>query len=1061
MKPSQYKNTCLLFFSLLFSTTIFSQVRQVTGVVSNAADGTTIPGVTVVVTGTNVGTITNLDGRYTIEVPEGSDSLEFRFIGMETQRVAIEGRSAIDMVMRESLYEVDEVVVTALGISRDAKSLGYSVTAVESDELTEGNDRSVLNALQGKIAGVNITTASGAPGASTRIIMRGVSSLTGSNQPLFIIDGVPVNNSQSGSTSINGGTDFGNKINDLNPEDIESVSILKGASGTTYYGSRASNGVVVITTKRGTKSAKPLVTFNSSVLFEKPLRLVDYQNEYGQGIYGDAVLYENMSWGPAFDYRFRPWGHEVDNTLRVKSYQPLPGNVKEFFETGRSFTNSISLSGGSDQATYYFSYANINWDGIFPTDADTYVKHSVALRSSYQLASWFKTSGSLNYIKKNNSFVPTGQGEQSVYNMVMQTPRDISLRELKDLDVSYNNIDNHYSLYTVNPWYILNNNGNRNNEDRLYGSFDFDFQPLKVLSLKWRVGADVSNEQRKIWRSRVEPEGSNEFSSIFDPGSVGESSLYQMELNSDVLLTFSKNIGDWSLNLMAAQNLYQREARGLGASVSYLGVDGFFNLSNSSEQPSASETYVMQRMTAVMGGGDISYKSMLFASVSLRNEWSSTLPPEYNSYFFPGANLAFIFTEVMPAIEKVLSYGKVRVSWARVGNDAAPYLVNSVFVQGIHSDGFGYFDYPLINGVNSYDVGNLLANNRLKPELTDEIEAGTDLRFFKNRLSLDFAYYNRTTTNLIWAAPVAYTSGYSRQMQNLGQITNYGFETGLGGVPVKTNKFSWEISLNFTRDFNRLDYLSNELEDAELNALRVDGGQQITWLAIPGMPIGVFKARGPEYTEDGQIVVDNQGLPVAAEDLVIYGNSHADYFGGISTRLQYKNLSLSMQFGFSKGGIMYSRTKDITLWAGTVPQTLYNDRKPFIIPNSVVELEEDENGNPVYIENTNPIDDVDLVTYWGDGGLEYDGASLIDKSYLKLRETILSWTLPENLVSRLPVSAVNISVVGSNLLLFTPKGQKLIDPELTTFGNDLLADFGEYGAQPSTRSLSFNLRLSF
>lgn len=1056
-------NKKIVTITILLATMVVlhGQTRTVTGVVTGASDNLAIPGASVLIPGTEIRTITNLDGKYSIEVSPGFDSIEFRFVGMVTQRIAIAGRVTVDVALELAVYEVDEVVVTALGISREAKSLGYSVTAVNSDVISESGSRSVLNALEGKVAGVNITSASGAPGASTRIMMRGVSSLTGSNQPLFIIDGVPVSNAQSGSSSINGGTDYGNKVNDLNPDDIESVSILKGASGAALYGSRAANGVIIITTKMGKKNTRSQVNFSSSVTFEKPLRLVQYQDEYGQGIYGDAVLYENMSWGPRFDNRFRPWGHEVDNSLRVKAYRPLPDNIKEFFETGKSYNNSLSLSGGNDQTTYYFSYSNITWDGIFPTDADSYSKHSVSLRSSHQVSTWFKSTGSFNYIKKINSFVPTGQGEQSVYNQVMQTPRDISLRELADLTETWNTLDNHYSLYTVNPYHILQNNGNRNNEDRIFGSFDFDFSLMKGLSMKWRMGTDISNEHRKTWRSRVEPQGNNQYSAVFDPGSVGEGSMYQMQLNSDLLLTYTKEFKDWSFDVMAGQNINQREAQALNASIQYLSINGHYNLSNSVEKPSASDASLLQRMVGIYGSADIAFKSMLFLSLTARNEWSSTLLRGNNSYFYPGVNLGFIFTELVSTPGHFLSYGKIRASWARVGNAAAPYQIYSVFQQGFHSDGYGYFAFPLVNGVNSYDVGDLMTNDKLKPESTDEFETGTDIRFLDNRIFLDFTYYYKMSTDLIWPVPVPYSSGYVSQMQNLGKITNKGVELKVGFIPVKSDHFEWEIIFDFTRNYNKLNYLNNQMESAELNGLRVDGGQQISWLAIPGMPIGVFKARAPKYTEDGRMVVDNQGLPIADDELKIYGNSQNKYYGDIGNRFTYRNLSLSLRIDFRQGGLMYSRTKDITTWAGTVPLTLYNDREPFIIPNSVVEVGEDESGNPIYVENTKPIDDVSLISYWGNGGSEIDGASLIDRSFVKLREVVFTYSLPKKLLEKIKIPKLDISVVGNNLLLFTPEDQTYIDPELTTFGNDLMADFGEYGAQPSTRSLTLNLQIAF
>ena len=1064
MISSYLRNIFLLLLVLAGSLNVAAQTRLITGTVSSATDEQTIPGVTVVVPGTTIGTITNLDGVYSIEVPVTADSLEFRFVGMATQRVFISGHDTIDVRMTSELYTVDEVVVTALGISREAKSLGYSVTAVNSDAISEGNNRSVLNALQGKVAGVNISSASGAPGASTRILMRGVTSLTGSNQPLFIIDGIPVSNAQSGSTSINGGTDFGNKINDVNPEDIESVSILKGAAGTALYGSRAANGVIIITTKSGRKNTKSKISFNSSVSFEAPLRLVQYQNEYGQGINGNAVLYENMSWGPVFDSRFRPWGHVVDSTLRVKAYRALPDNVKEFFEAGKSINNSISISGGSESSTYYLSYSNIQWDGIFPTNADTYTKHTVLLKASQQVTKRFETSFSINYKKKNNSYVPTGQGEQSVYNMVMQTPRDISLRELADLGIDYNSIDNHYSLYTVNPYQVLEHNGNKNTGDYINGSLDFDYSLTNTMALKWRIGADISNEQRKSWRSRIEPIGNNQYSAVFDPGSVGEGSSYSEHLNSDIIFTYSKKFENWEMSFLAGQSVNQRKARGLSASVQYLTVDGFFNLQNSDEPPNAGEATSMVRLLGVMGDIDISYRNLLFASVSVRNEWSSTLPLQYNSYFFPGVNTGFIFTELFPSIKQVLTYGKLRASWARVGNGADPYQVYSVFTQGFHSDGYGYFSYPLAVGssqVNAYDVSDVMANDQLKPELTDEYEVGTDLRFFNNRFSIDFSYYNKSTTNLIWPVPVPYSSGYSRQMQNLGKISNYGFESLITIAPIRKNNFGWEVSLNFTKNYNKLNYLNSQLESAELNALRVDGGMQIVWLAIPGQPIGVFQARGPKYTSDGKMVVDNQGLPVADDELVSYGNSQNKYFGSITNNFTYKNISLSFQIDVRQGGLMYSRTKNISLWAGTVPETLYNNREPFIVPNSVVEIGEDENGDPVYVENTKPIDATNLVSFWGNGGLQIDGASLIDRSFVKLREVVITYNFPKKLLEKTPLGELGISIIGHNLLLFTPADQTYIDPEMTTFGNDLLADFGEYGAQPTTRSIIFNLRVTF
>ena len=1057
------KNLSIIFalaFSML-STFLSAQDRVVTGKVVSSNDSVPLPGVNVVIPRTQEGTITGVDGSFTFQVPAGTDTLEFSFIGMEIQRVALGSRNEVYILMREAAYEVNEVVVTALGISRQTKALGYAVSAVDQKDIEKAGGKSAFNALQGKVAGVNISSASGAPGSSTRILMRGVSSLSGSNQPLFIIDGVPVSNSSSGSSSINGGTDFGNKLNDLNPDDIASVSFLKGASGSALYGSRAANGVVIITTKSGHLESPTQITFTSSVSFEKPLRLIEYQNEFGQGIYGNSILYENMSWGPAFDNKYRPWGHEVDGSIRVKAYSALPENVEEFFETGWNNSNSLAISGGTNATTYYLSYANTFWDGIFPTNADSYKRHALALRGSHKINQKFTSSAALNYIHKENSSVPTGQGEQSVYNQVMQTPRDVSLIEQQDVDSVWNTIDNHYSLYTVNPYQILYRNGNKNIENRFFGNVELNYQATESLAAKARIGGDFSTQYRKSWRERVQPEGNNEYSSIYDPGVNTEAHIDQTQFNSDILLSYQKELGKFNLGAIAGHNLNQRESTSLSTGVNSQLIDGFHHLSNSSERPTSAHSLVRLRSMGVYGNIDLSYKNWLFISATGRNEWSSTLPPANNSYFFPGANLGVVITDMLGLKSATFSFVKIRGSWARVGNDAPPYAVNQVYGQAAHSDGFGYLAYPLAGNINSFMVSDYIGNDELRPEMSEEIEIGTDIRLFRNRIGIDAAYYERTTTDLIWPSPVPTSTGYRYQIQNLGELSNKGVEILVNVHLIDRKDFDWEVSVNFTKNNNKLEYLNNQLDKAELNALRVDGGQQITWVAIPGEPVGVFLARGPQYTDNGSIVVDNQGLPVAADDVVQYGNSQYRYFGGVTSGWSYKGLSFEVLFDYRIGGLMYSRTKDISVWAGTVPLTTYNDREPFIIPNSVVETGRDANGNPVYIENTTPIDDQTLGEFWANGGFDLDGTSLIDKSFVKLRQVAINYQLPARLIEKLPIEQLSLGVIGTNLWLWTPSDQTYIDPEITTFGNDFSADFGEYGAQPTVKSISVNLRVNF
>ena len=406
-----------------------------------------------------------------------------------------------------------------------------------------------------------------------------------------------------------------------------------------------------------------------------------------------------------------------------------------------------------------------------------------------------------------------------------------------------------------------------------------------------------------------------------------------------------------------------------------------------------------------------------------------------------------------------MSYGKLRLSWTRVGNDAPPYSIYSVFVKGGHSDGYGSLRYPLPNGVNSYEVSNLIGNENLKPELTSEIEAGTDLRLFNNRIGIDFTYYDKTTTNLIWPAPLSPSTGFSSKTINLGKLTNKGIEALLNLTPVRSKSFQWDISFNFSKNNNKLVELTEGLDRIVFNGLAVDGGQQINFVGKPGRPVGIFEGRTVMRDEQGRIVVDNTGLPKAAEDLIEYGDREYDFIGGITNRLTFKGISLSASLDIKQGGIMYSQTKNISVWAGTVPITLYNMREPFIIPNSVYEIEKDASGDPVYARNTIPVDAVHIIDYWGNGGTELDGISFIDKSYVKLREVVLSYYFPQKLISKIKLKGLEISVIGRNLLLWTPESQTYIDPELTTFGTDLNGDFGEYGAQPTVRSVTFSLRL--
>ncbi len=1056
------KFTFLLAALLFMGMQVIQAQRVITGRVTSAEDGTSIPGVQIVIKGTLFGTTTDIDGKYRITVPDKSEVLVFTFVGMKSQEVRIGARNTIDVVLAADVMNLEAVVVTAIGIKKQEKNLGYSATQINADEIMKSRDRSPMNALQGKVAGVNISSASSSPGASTRVISRGFSSLTGSNQALYVVDGVPINNSAIGSTDLNGGTDFGNRGNDINPDDIESISFLKGSSATILYGSRAANGVIVITTKKGKDTRLGIkkkgvdITYTSTFFAETPLRLPTYQNQFGEGFNGTPDLIENTSWGAKFDGVNRVWGHTVNNQQQIKPYVALPNNVRDFFDVGTTFDNSISISNANDKSSYFFSYSNLKSDGIFPTDADSYKRNTLSLRGTAKLDNNFESSGSISYIKKRSKFVPTGQ-DQSVYDNIMQTPRDISIIDQKDYNSTFYNLDNYYNGYAANPYYVLNEHGNDFNEDRVFGNIGLDYKFTDWIIASWKIGSDVSNTQIKEWRA-ITNYVRNDYSD--DPGRVSDQTYFNREFNSDLILSVIRNISEnLEFSGLVGWNVNQRNTKTLTTRVIGLDIPFFYNLSNSSATPSVSDAETMRRLYGVYLSADFNFKKFLNVQINARNDWSSTLPEENRSFFYPGVNLSFIFTELFPDITNIVPFGKIRMGWAQVGNDANPYLIFNSFTQSNYADGYRELDWPL-GGINALTVGNTIGNPKLKPEITSEFEIGTDLRFFNNRLGIDFTYYNKVTTDLIYPVPLAYSSGYRFQTLNLGKISNKGIELMVKITPVKKTNFRWDLTVNFSTNKNELVELNEELTKVDLG-----GTSRLGFVAIPGQPLGMYEGAVALTDGLGHIVVDGSGLPVANPENQILGSSQYDWMSGISNTLTYKNLSLSFSFDIRQGGLMYSRTKEMMYFTGTAPATTFNDRQPFIIPNSVQAIYDANGAITGYTENTTAIshESATLYQYYDQtrGAGNFAREWLIDKSFVKLREVVLTFTFPKKWLAKSPFGDASFSLIGRNLLLFTPEDNHFIDPELTTFGNDLNADYGEFSAAPTTRSFGASLRFTF
>jgi len=1060
-----------LLLAFLFTMGMFT-VHAQTSISGTVLDdnGEAVPGANVRAKGySDVGTISDLNGAYTLSVPTEATTLVFSFVGMKTQEIEIGGQTTINVTLQNEDVGLEEVVVTALGITRSEKSIGYASTTVSSDDITKSRSSSAMASLTGKIAGVKIQTGSGAPGSSTKVLLRGYSSLTGSNQPLYIVDGVPINNStnnfSTGSNDLTRQSDFGNRANDINPEDIASVTVLKGASATALYGSRAANGVIMITTKGASqKSEKLRINFSSSAAISNPLRLPERQSVFGQGWDGVYASNENGSWGPKMDDKERVWGWVLTTpegipTQQIKKFSYQENQLKDFYHWGTEFNNSINVSGGTDKTSYYASFANVNNNGIVPGDGDIYKRNTFSFSGSTRTDK-FTSSVSINYINRTSAVVFGGQGEGSagptLFQDMLQVPADISIIDMQYnyLDpTSFNHIDNRYTPYTDNPYFIINENGNKGMENRVYGSVNLEYDIIDNLTIKWRIGTDVANSQFSDWAAiaLTSPTGYNPGRTDV-PGSVIERKRYVQEINSDLILTYkTKFAEDFSLNAFVGHNVYSRYAENGYARVETLDIPGYYNLANSSGTPTVTNVYAQRRLWGLYAQTDLGFKEYAYLTLSARNDWSSTLPEENNTFFYPGVSFTFVLSDAVPAVQNILSFGKLRASWGQTGNDAAAYLLESVMIGAQVTPRFGNLFFPL-GGVNAFEVGNRLGNKDLQPEITTEYEFGADLRFLENRIGIDVAYYDRFTDRQILAVPSDPSSGFTTQTRNIGKISNKGIELALTLVPVKTRDFSWDITATYTKNTSLVEELVEGLEE-----VNVGGFIGLSIYAIPGEPLGVMKGTGMAKDPDGNTIVDADGIPIAGTEDEVFGTIQPDFQAGLQTRLSYKGIFLSASMDYSKGGIMHSGSSNYLNWSGNTVMGAYNMREPWLYPNSVVEID-DGDGNLTYVENTQAMQRSDMMSdYWG----TYNEFDLYDKTYFKLREVTLGYSLPKKLVEAVKLQNVEISVYGRNLFLWTPDSNRIMDPEMSSFGNDLESEFGEYATSPSVRTIGASLRIQF
>ncbi|MGM9735767.1 MAG: SusC/RagA family TonB-linked outer membrane protein [Candidatus Cryptobacteroides sp.] len=1069
------KRTMLLIAMLLPSMVIaLAQSAKVSGNVYSD-EGEPLPGAYVVISGTTIGEITDANGYFSFaKVPDGAEKLIVSLLGMSSEEVVITA-SPMKIILQPDVTKLEGTIVTALGISRSEKALGYSATKVGSDEISTSRSTNAMSALSGKVAGLQVQATSSDPGAANSVTIRGFSSINGSNQPLYVIDGVPLQNI---TFTTQGHAITGGGISSVASDDIESMTVLKGAAATALYGSRASNGVIVITTKSGTKGENRnfSVTYNGGMQIRQVANLPLMQNQFGQGWDGNQTFIENGSWGPALDGSLQVYGPIWNHSQLIHEYSAVENNVRDFFDLGISHNHDVAFSGSSSdrKMTYYLSYSYTSDNGIIPTDADTYKRHTIAMRQSYDAAKWLKISSSINFAKSKTDVVGSFQGT-SVIDGILELPRDVCIVDMKDLSNPFFTPEAYFTPYGItNPYWAIANNYNHTDSKQIFGKIQADIKPYKDVTLTYRFGMDYSDYDRKVGYPQIDLDDAlidEDYgyapSNMNGSGFVFSRYYRSYDINHDVMASYNHTFADkFDLDVLLGMNVWERGYTYMDGQTDDLTFEtGFWDLSNGATKSTLSEGQMKRRLIGLFGDITFGWNKMLFLNVTARNDWSSTLPVGNNHFFYPGATLSWIFTELCP--NRALTFGKVRFAYGKTGNDASAYMTSASYDQGWAN---GYYQSSIIKfpilGTNAFQASSTIGSTTLKPEMTTELEAGLNLQFFNGRFGIDAAFYNRVTSDQIFTLPVDPASGYSYMVTNFGKVRNRGFELLFNSTPIHTRNFRWDLDINFALNRNKVLSMPESLEGGKVNIYSFSAGNDAVYMyAEEGMPLGVYYTYLPEYVTDesspyyGSPIVTSNGQPLLTKDVQYTGKDmNHKWTGGITTSLSAYGVTLSATLDVRYGGHFFSRTKNLMQFTGNSIVTTYNQRRPFIIPNSVVETEDG------YAPNTTPImmtDDSYQSFFndygWGAGGEAY----LVDRTFAKLRNVSLTWSLPKKWLKPMHLSELGLSVFVNNAFTWTASDNYYVDPESTTTGTDLSGSFGELYTNPSCRIYGFNVNIKF
>jgi TonB-linked SusC/RagA family outer membrane protein len=1039
---------------------VAAQNRIVTGKVT---DDKAVPlsNVSVVVKGTNIGTTTNPEGFFSVPVPANRSTLVFSYINMTEREVDVRNHSSVNVTMQANEKSLQEVVVTALGIAKDKRSLGYATQTVKGSEIANKGELNVLNALQGRLAGVNIGGASGGAGSSTNINIRGIHSFTQSNQPLFVVDGIPVSNNLDRT---NGGTlgsigDYQppNRAIDIDPNNIESINVLKGGAAAALYGSRAANGVIVITTKKGSGArGRTDISLSSSYSVQNVSGLLEYQNEYGQGLNGAFNPISANSWGPRFGSTPTLANGLLTATGQVIPYANYPNNIKDFFEQGHVWDNNLTINSGDANQNFTFSIGNSSQKGIIPNT--TFNRTNVRLGANTTLKEKLKVGGSVNFSSTYQLGVLGGNGSSALGQLVNVT-RSTDLQAYKR-DGTYKNANgtnNWYIAGSDNPYFDAYENPVTSYLSRIIGNTNIGYDFAKWLNVSYKLGIDFYTDRRKqifaISSARV------------PAGQALEDIFYRNEITGQLLINAKKNdflLRGLNVNLLIGHEVNQRKYQNVTVQGDQLTIPGYYNVNNATVFTNGSqELNFIRRLVGVFGQLSLSYDNYLFLELTGRGDKSSTLPKNKNTYFYPSASASFVFTDAFRIQSDIISYGKLRASWAKVGNDAPPYQLENFYIAGLFGNNVAQINLPITAAgvtLSGFRANTRIASPTLSPEFTTSYEGGINLGLFKNKISIDVSYFKEISKDQIFDVSLAPSTGFATQTTNVGEMYNKGWEAVVSVTPVSSKNFKWDISANYTKIKNKVISIAPGITISSLSGTGsayagTSGTSQFVGSIasiVEGQPYGVIVGSKFPRSPDGQFIINPvTGFFATAIPGQVLADPNPDFRFGVTNTLTYKIFTLSALVDYRQGGEIVSFTAGFAKSRGTLKETAVDREQPRIIPGVIFDA-----ANNKYVPNTIQIP---TQVYWQNFGLQND-LNVYDATVFRFRELSLGVNIPSDLLKKVYLTSARFSVFARNLFYVAPNSP--LDPEVNTAGAGNIQGL-ELQSAPNSRSIGVSLFISF